>query len=79
MNEGVPLPLDVSRIAPTAFVGKVVVKTEMTAFLCVAQARGQCLQVGTDMPFEMIPAYLEFFGFPSTTPEQLREWATLEC
>jgi len=78
MNEGDPLPLDVSRIAPTAFVGEVVMKTEMTAFLRAAQARGCRFQVGTDMLFEMIPAYLEFFGFPSTTPEQLRASAKLQ-
>jgi shikimate dehydrogenase len=33
--------------------------------------------VGTDMLFEMIPAYLEFFGFGSATPEELREVARL--
>jgi shikimate dehydrogenase len=26
-------------------------------------------QVGTDMLFEQIPAYLEFFGYGTTTPE----------
>jgi shikimate dehydrogenase len=30
------------------------------------------------MLFEQIPAYLEFFGFPATTPEHLRELAKLE-
>jgi shikimate dehydrogenase len=78
MNEGDPLPLDVSRISPQAFVGEVVMKSEMTAFLRAAQARGCHFQVGTDMLFEQIPAYLEFFGFPSTTPGQLRELATLQ-
>jgi len=29
------------------------------------------------MLFEQIPAYLEFFGFPTTTPENLRAIATL--
>jgi shikimate dehydrogenase len=78
MNEGDPLPLDVSRISPRAFVGEVVMKSEMTAFLRAVQARGCRFQVGTDMLFEQIPAYLEFFGFPSTTPEQLRALATLQ-
>jgi shikimate dehydrogenase len=27
------------------------------------------------MLFEQIPAYLEFFGLPTTTPEQLRRLA----
>jgi shikimate dehydrogenase len=78
MNDGDPLPLDVARIAPTAFVGEVVMAREMTAFLRAAQARGCRYQVGTDMLFEQIPAYLEFFGLPSTTPEQLRALATLQ-
>lgn len=78
MNEGDPLPLDVSRISPQAFVGEVVMKSEMTTFLRAAQARGCRFQVGTDMLFEQIPAYLEFFGLPTTTPEQLRALATLQ-
>jgi shikimate dehydrogenase len=78
MNDGDDLPVDVSRIAPTSFVGEVVMKAEMTAFLKAAQARGCRFQVGTDMLFEQIPAYLEFFGFPTTTPEVLRSVATLK-
>jgi shikimate dehydrogenase len=77
MNEGDPMPMDVSRIAPSTFVGEVVMKQEMTAFLRAAQARGCRFQVGADMLFEQIPAYLEFFGFPSTTPEILRSVAKL--
>jgi shikimate 5-dehydrogenase len=77
MNEGDPLPMDVSRIAPSTFVGEVVMKEEMTAFLRAVQARGCRFQVGSDMLFEQIPAYLEFFGFPTTTPEQLRSVARL--
>ena len=76
MNDGDALPMDVSRINPDAVVGEVVMKREMTAFLKAAQARGCRFQVGTDMLFEQIPAYLEFFGLPSTTPEQLRALAT---
>ena len=77
MNDGDELPMDVSRIAPTTFVGEVVMKKEMTAFLAAAKARGCPVQVGTDMLFEQIPAYLEFFGFPTTTPEALRAVARL--
>ena len=78
MNEGDAMPMDVSRIAASSFVGEVVMKTEMTAFLHAAQARGCAVQVGSDMLFEQIPAYLEFFGYPSTTPEVLRSLATLQ-
>ena len=77
MNEGDAMPMDMSRVAPSTFVGEVVMATQMTAFLKAAQARGCRFQVGTDMLFEQIPAYLEFFGFPSTTPEELRALATL--
>lgn len=77
MNVGDPMPVDVSRIAPTTFVGEVVMKTEMTAFLAAAAERGCRVQIGSDMLFEQIPAYLEFFGLPSTTSEELRELATL--
>lgn len=77
MNEGDPLPMDVSRIAPGSFVGEVVMKSEMTAFLAAAQARGCTVQIGSDMLFEQIPAYLEFFGYPTTTPERLRSLAQL--
>ena len=77
MKEGDLLPMDVSRLAPTTFVGEVVMKTEMTAFLAAAKARGCAVQVGSDMLFEQIPAYLEFFGFPTTTPEHLRLVARL--
>ena len=76
MSDGDPMPMDMSRVAPSTFVGEVVMKTEMTAFLRAAQARGCRFQVGADMLFEQIPAYLEFFGFPTTTPEELRSLAT---
>jgi shikimate dehydrogenase len=75
MDDADPLPMDVSRIAPEAFVGEVVMKQEMTRFLQAARARGCRYQVGSDMLFEQIPAYLEFFGLPSTTPEVLRSVA----
>lgn len=77
MNAGDPLPIDVTRLAPGTFVGEVVMKTEMTAFLQAAKARGCTVQVGSDMLFEMIPPYLEFFGLPSTTPDRLRALARL--
>ncbi|MDE2046795.1 MAG: shikimate dehydrogenase [Betaproteobacteria bacterium] len=73
MNDGDPMPMDVSRIAPETFVGEVVMKREMTAFLSAAMARGCRFQIGLDMLFEQIPAYLEFFGLPTTTPQVLRD------
>lgn len=77
MHEGDPLPMDVSRLAPGTFVGEVVMKQGLTAFLSAARARGCRYQIGTDMLFEQIPAYLEFFGLPGTTPDALRAVARL--
>jgi shikimate dehydrogenase len=78
MEPGDPLPVDVQRLDPHTFVGEVVMRQRMTAFLGAAQARGCRVQVGSDMLFEQIPAYLDFFGFPTTTAEHLRELAWLE-
>ena len=78
MKSGDPMPLDITRIAPTTFVGEVVMKEEYTPLLRAARDKGCTVQVGTDMLFEMIPAYLEFFGFGTSTPEELRRVATIE-
>jgi len=78
MKPGDPLPVDVAKIAPNTFVGEVVMKEEYTPFLRAAMEKGCPIQVGTDMLFEQIPAYLEFFGFKSTTPEQLRELSQIK-
>ncbi len=78
MNPGDPLPIDMDRVSSNTFIGEVVMKTEITPFLAAARAKGCATQVGTDMLFEQIPAYLEFFGFPSTTAENLRALATLK-
>jgi len=78
MAEGDPLPFDVDRLQSGTLVGEVVMRTETTALLAAAQARGCRVQVGTDMLFEMIPAYLEFFGLPVTTPERLRALARVK-
>ena len=78
MKEGDPLPFDMGRISSQMFIGEVVMKQEHTPFLQAALAKGCKIQLGTDMLFEQIPAYLEFFGFPTTTPEELRRLATIK-
>ncbi|MBZ6078248.1 shikimate dehydrogenase family protein [Microvirga puerhi] len=78
MQPGDPLPVDAERISPATFVGEVVMKQEITPFLAAVRRRGCAYQVGTDMLFEQVPAYLEFFGFPTTTPDDLRTIAQLE-
>lgn len=72
MNSDDPLPLDASRLSAGCFVGEVVMRQEITPLLQAALDRGCRVQVGTEMLFEMIPAYTEFFGFGTTTPEELR-------
>ncbi|HSF95460.1 MAG TPA: ThiF family adenylyltransferase [Thermohalobaculum sp.] len=77
MEPGDPMPVDVARIAPATFVGEVVMRQEETPLLAAARARGCQTQVGLDMLYEMIPAYLEFFGFPAATPDELRRVARI--
>ena len=72
-----PLPFDISRLSPSTFVGEVVMKQEFTPLLQAARERGCRFQIGTDMLFEQIPAYLEFFGFGTATPEELRAVANV--
>lgn len=71
------LPFNPQRLDRRAFVGEVVLSTEMTPLLRAAAARGCRYQIGTDMLFEQIPAYLEFFGYGAATPEELREAANI--
>jgi shikimate dehydrogenase len=71
-----PLPFDTARLNPAASVGDVVLKPQ-TPLLAAAGALGCRCLVGTDMLFAQIPAYLEFFGYGTTTPEELREVAQI--
>jgi len=72
-----PLPFDPQRLDPAAFVGEVVLSADKTPLLRAAAARGCRYLVGTDMLFEQIPAYLEFFGYGTATPEELRATARI--
>jgi shikimate dehydrogenase len=73
-----PLPFAPSRLSPSTLVGEVVLKPVTTAFLAAAKSRGLACVTGLDMLFEQIPAYLEFFGFPSATAAELRETAEIK-
>ncbi|MBV1701803.1 MAG: shikimate dehydrogenase [Hyphomicrobiales bacterium] len=77
MKDDDPLPFDMDRISADVFVGEVVMKQAHTPFLRAAIAKGCAVQLGTDMLFEQIPAYLEFFGLPSTTSAELRRLAKI--
>lgn len=75
MREGDALPLPADRLQAGTFVGEVVLKADMTPLLCAAQARGCRIQIGADMLFEQIPAYLDFFGYPVPSADELRHTA----
>ncbi len=77
MKDTDPLPLDVTHLAPGMFVGEVVMSREETPFLAAARKTGCATQVGTDMLFEQIPAYLEFFGFAAPSSDELRKHARI--
>src|SRR4051812_30438620 len=72
-----PLPFDPERLEPGALVGDVVLGAGVTPLLQAAARRGCRTLVGTDMLFEQIPAYLEFFGYGSATADELRALAKI--
>ncbi len=77
MNDGDPLPFNIEPLKASAFVGEVVMKERYTPLLRAAMAKGCGVQAGADMLFEQIPAYLEFFGFGTSNPDELRKVARL--
>ena len=77
MKESDPLPVDIADRS-AHLVGEVVMTQEMTPLLQAAKAQGCPFQIGTDMLYEKIPAYLEFFGFGAATPDELRAVSLVE-
>lgn len=77
MSPNDPLPVDVSRLAPTTFVAEVVMKPDVTPLLAAARERACRTQPGVDMLFEQIPMYLEFFGLGQASSDELRAVARL--
>jgi shikimate dehydrogenase len=77
MASGDRLPFDPERIEAGALVGDVVLGAQMSPLLQAAARRGCRYLIGTDMLFEQIPAYLEFFGYGSATSEELRALAKI--
>jgi shikimate dehydrogenase len=71
------LPIGLDGVASSTLVGEVVLSREITPFLEVARAKGCDIQIGLDMLYEQIPAYLEFFGLRSTTADELRSVARI--
>lgn len=77
MAQGDPLPIAPERIDPDALVGDVVLGAGTTRLLQAAARRGCRILAGTDMLFEQIPAYLEFFGYGRATADELRAVAKI--
>ena len=67
MSAGDPLPFAPDRIDPGALVGDVVLGAGNDKVAPGGGAARLPHLVGTDMLFEQIPAYLEFFGYGSAT------------
>jgi len=77
MAAGDPLPFDPDRVEAGALVGDVVLGAGITPLLQAVARRGCPYLVGTDMLFEQIPAYLEFFGYGSASADELRALARI--
>ena len=77
MRPGDPLPFDPARLVPGALVGDVVLGAGVTPVLQAAGRHGCQTLIGTDMLFEQIPAYLDFFGFGHATTDELRALARI--
>jgi shikimate dehydrogenase len=78
MKDGDDMPFDIERASRETFIGEVVMREEFTPLLRRAIEKGCQVQVGTDMLYEQIPAYLEFFGYGTCTPEELRGVSKLQ-
>ena len=77
MAAGDKLPLAPARLDPGALVGDVVLGAGVTPLLREAARRGCRTLAGTDMLFEQIPAYLDFFGYGEATVDELRQVAQI--
>ncbi len=65
LRAGDPLPLNPDRVAPDAVVVDILMTDEPTALLQALRARGVTAFSGHEMLVQQMPAYLDFFGFPT--------------
>ncbi len=77
MNPGEAIPFDMALAKDTAIIAECGMKTEMSALLRAAQARGLRIQKGKEMLFEQAPLYMERFGWPGATADQFRALGVL--
>lgn len=66
------LPVDTSRLSSQSLAADVVLTKEITPWLQAALEKGCRIQTGSDMLIEMIPLYLDFFGFGLASVDELR-------
>lgn len=55
---------------PLPFAGEVALRQETIPSLAATRVCGCVDQIGTNMPFEQMHAYLELFGFATTTADE---------
>lgn len=72
MRAGDPLPVDLDDVDSGTHVADAVNTIAPTPFLAAARDRGCPVHTGSDMLYEMVPAYLAFFGFDGASVEDLR-------
>ena len=77
MKKNDPLPIDLNVISSSTLVGDAVLHKYETNFIRKAKQKGCPTQTGIQMLFHQIPSYLDFFGFPAATPEELRAVAKI--
>lgn len=77
MNPGDAVPFDIAEAKQSAIIAECGMKTEMTALLQAARARGLRIQKGKEMLFEQAPLYMERFGWPGSTADEFRALGVL--
>ena len=60
MKQGDPLPVDVTRLAPSAYCGCVITEPEVSPFIAAARKRGCVTATGTDMYWQHQSIMVEF-------------------
>jgi shikimate dehydrogenase len=72
LRAGDPLPLDPARLRLGATVVDILMTREPTPLEAACRARGVTAHPGHEMLVQQLPAYLDFFGFPTFARELLQ-------
>ncbi|RYX91394.1 MAG: shikimate dehydrogenase [Comamonadaceae bacterium] len=73
LNNGDPLPFDVSRLEPGAAVFDILMKNQPTPLVRAVRERGLIAQPGFEMLIQQAPDYLEFFGYTDAAASVRRD------